>query len=291
MSQTAVLTAPPASMPDGVPTTDRRRSLLVRALATAGVVALLAVVELKRRPAGLQAPAIWAEDGRIFLGRAWEGLQAIALPYAGEMWPVQRVLALIIGLFDATRWPLLTYTTACLLVAASAGVLLQRRARQLFGPLPFRLLAMLLVVLLPATFETQGNLANVHLFMAGSLLVLLALPAPATRPGRILELLYVGVLSITGPVGLLMIPVAIWRLLIDRSRYLLVRSALVFISAAVVTSVGLIGGRAEAHSCIPETSRPSCSNVGAARSPSATTAWPHGGGPGWPRFCFYRRSR
>ena len=49
------------------------------------------------------------------------------------MWPLQRLLALIVSQAPATWWPLLLYLISNLVVALAVGVVLLRRAVTVFG--------------------------------------------------------------------------------------------------------------------------------------------------------------
>ena len=224
-------------------------SLSTGAMALA--VLVLAGITAARRPTGITQATIWAEDGQEFMSRAWTGLAALAQPYAGQFWPVQRAIAWLIGLAPTTWWPVLLYVTSCVAIGALAAIPLQRRAADLFGPLPYRALLSLLIVLLPATFETQGNITNLHWWALGSLLVVLALADPVSRGGRVVELVFVAVVAVTGPAGLLALPVVLWRLLAGpRTRYLWTRSAVVVAGAAVAAVMAVVGGRATGNDVV-----------------------------------------
>ncbi len=218
-------------------------------LGVAAVLALSAVVAL-RRPEGLTEPTIWAEDGSVFMSVAWEGPGQVAYTYAGQFWPLQHLLALLVGLTPPTAWPTLLYLLACLGVGLVAAVPLMRRGRILFGALPFRWLLALLIALLPGAFEVQGNITNLHWWATGALMLIAAMPAPQRRWTQALELAAFLILGMTGPTALFVLPVALWRVVAGPrgSRYLWARVGVLAAAAIMIAIAALTGGRAESNS-------------------------------------------
>jgi hypothetical protein len=211
------------------------------AVAIAGLTTVAAL----RRPAAFTDSTIWAEDGAVFMAVAWQGPGEIVETYAGQAWPLQRLLALAIGALPATWWPVALYLVACLGVALVAAVPLLPRARELFGALPYRVLLALLIVLLPGTFEVQGNITNLHWWATGALFILAAMPAPAGRVAKVAELAVIALLGLTGPVALFALPVALWRLVAGprTSRYLLARALVLAVASVVVILAVFSSGR------------------------------------------------
>lgn len=197
----------------------------------AGVVVLIA-----RKPGALLAPTIWGEDGTVFwLGALTPGSDLLTA-YAGQLWVAQRLLVAVLAQLPVTAMPIAVYLTSCVVAALALSVVLLRRAEPVFGSYPRQILAFGLLVLLPGVTEIQGNLANVHVWLAIGGMVLLVLDAPASVPGRVAELAVVAIVGTTGFVGVLLSPVAAWSLL--RSRDTFVRSrSLVLLAAAVVNLV------------------------------------------------------
>jgi hypothetical protein len=142
-----------------------------------------------------------------------------------------------------TGWALATYLVACAAVAASLSVLGQQRAGAVFGPLPWRFATAVALALVAGVGEVHGNLANLHWWLAGSLLVLLALPAPRTVAGKVAELTWIGLLACSGPLAIVALPMVVWRLGTDRSPIMLARGGLVAFCAGLTLAVALAGGR------------------------------------------------
>lgn len=192
-----------------------------------------AAVMLARRPAGLLDPTIWAEDGRLFLAGSFEPLGNVFQVYAGQLWTLQRLIALVLGQFPPQFWPVMLYVGSCLGAALAMSVVLSERAAGLLGSFGFRVLAGAALVLLPGVWEVQGNLANLHWWGTVAAMVLLAMPAPGRIVVRVAEVGLLAVVGLTGLGGLLLVPVALWRVLTERSRYLWLRSGVVVGAAAI----------------------------------------------------------
>ena len=125
------------------------------------------------------------------------------------------------------------YLAACVVSVAGLSVVLQRRAGAVFGAWPWRVGLFGLLVLLPTAAEIQGNIANLHWWLTGSALVLLALPVPTTRPGRAAELAWLALVSLTLYSALLAFPVAVWGVWRQRS-------AMSWARLGVLTAGGLL---------------------------------------------------
>ena len=181
-----------------------------------GLAALLAF----RRPSGISQGTLWAEDASELIGGWLNGaggllgpFQTLLTPADGQLWPLQRLLAGAVTLLPTSWWAVATYVLACLLAAAAIGVVLQRRAAVTFGGWGWRIGIAVALVLLPAAWEVQGNLINLQYYLAGSLLVLLVLPKPRTGFGRGVEMVWVALVAMSGPLGLVLAPLALWMML------------------------------------------------------------------------------
>lgn len=224
------------------------RRAAIGAMAVLGFAAIVAL----RRPGAWTDPTIWAEDGQVFMARAWEGPGTLVAPYAGQFWLLQRALAMVIGLLPPTAWPLALSAVSALGVGAVAAVPLLPRAAELFGHWGYRLGLSLLIVGTPAVFETQGNITNLHWWALAALLIVAALPPPATRLMQIGELAVVAVLALTGPLGALVLPVALWRLIVARRHgepgaYLWCRAGVLGVGAGVGVLAAVVGQRASGN--------------------------------------------
>ena len=85
------------------------------------------------------------------------------------------------------------FLAAALVAVLAAATILQSRSRALFGAYRYQIVAFALVLLIPVAWEVHGNLTNIQVWLGVGLLVTLAIPAPTSRVGRVIELAFVGV--------------------------------------------------------------------------------------------------
>ena len=224
-----------------------------------GLAALLAF----RRPAGISQGTLWAEDATELIGGWLNGagglfgpFETLISPVNGQLWPLQRLLAGAVTLLPTSWWAVATYALSCLLAAAAIGVVLQRRAAVTFGGWGWRIGIAVALVLLPAAWEVQGNLVNLQYYLAGSLLVLLVLPKPRTGFGRGVEMVWVALVAMSGPLGLVLAPLALWMMLPSNgtngraagNAYVRIRAAVALVFAAIGGFVWFSQGRGATES-------------------------------------------
>lgn len=219
-------------------------------VAVLGFLALFLLMVV-RRPTGVTSGTLWAEDGNLFI-QDWlrspvdpSGIwNVLSDPYTGQLWPLQRAVSGIVSMLPTIMWSPLMYLASCAIAAAAISILLQRRAFIMFGRLGWRMTTAALLVALPAVAEIQGNLANVQWYLAAGLMVALVLPAPSTTWGRTSEFAFVTVTAITGVVGILLAPLAMWAMVTARRdpdcSYRRWRSGVV-LAAALVNIISLTG--------------------------------------------------
>lgn len=193
----------------------------------------------------MREPALFAEDGQIFLAEAHNnGVTAIVEPYAGYLHLIPRLIAAVLEPAPVTSAPV-AYLWAALLVhlAFLAPALSGRLAWFLPSPVLRGGLFASLCLMAPL-WEPYGNIANL-IFVAGLSLLLLILSAdPAQRIGRVAELLGVGLIGLSGPLIVLFLPFFGWRWWRNgRSRHSIQLLAVAAASALVQVTVYLSSER------------------------------------------------
>ncbi len=218
----------------GIP--ERRRGMLVI------VIMLLvgACLHILRNPASIFDPTIWAEDGTIFFKNAIEGgWGATFTSYQGQLFVAPRVAAALLAPLSASVQPALYAGVSIALAVGSCGIVLSSRWRD---PVPrgARFLCLLALLCAPGVGETFGTLANAHWWLGVGLVLLGMLRDPGGRWGKIAELGYVAVASMSGFAALFGLPSIGVRALRVRSRQSvsLVAVALLGIAIEVVALLG-----------------------------------------------------
>lgn len=197
------------------------------------LVVLGAVILTMRRPTGFTAPTVWAEEGREFWADALRPGVDLWTAYAGQWWMAQRLVVGVLAEGPVTWMPRLLYLVACVSAVLAVAVVLQGRARPLFGRFRYQMLAFVGVLLVPTAFEVQGNLTNLQSWLAVSLLIVLVLARPITRAGMAAELMYVAVAGTTGFLGVILAPVAVWAVWTNRGRYVSLRSGVLLLAGVL----------------------------------------------------------
>jgi hypothetical protein len=177
---------------------------------TAAIAAVLSVIVLGLRvPDAFSNPQLFAEDGSLFWLQAYQdGPAAVFTTYAGYLHLAPRLIALIASWFDPGSAPVIFHTVVVLLTAWAAATV------ALTVPNPWMGLCFALALLTPpnpGSGEIFACVTNVQWIMAPVLALLLLLPPAATRLGRISNILFCLVASLTGPFSIFAVPLAIWR--------------------------------------------------------------------------------
>lgn len=182
-----------------------------------GCAVLLAV----RRFDQVQTPQFWAEDGPVFFLHARTfGALALLEPAAGYYHSALRLVAWLATFVDVSLAP-------AVYVAAAAGLTLYvaTRTQSERFPFPASPLYAFAVVLIPDGYEVLLNLTNVQWILAAGLILVLISREPADLPGRLHDVLAVGVLGLTGPFIIVLAPLFIWRAWQRRSKFSLLLAA------------------------------------------------------------------
>jgi hypothetical protein len=197
---------------------------------TAWAVVAAGLLLVARKPWALTHPQLWAEDGSVFLLQHDAlGARALLTPYEGYLHFLPRVIAWLTSLVaDVAAWPLL-YNGGALLVT----VLLLARFASTRLEVPGKPWLVLALVLAAHTGEVLLTITNLQ-WLAAFFLVQQALIArPVTTTQRLTDLAITIAVGLTGPFGLLLLPLFVWRWARDRHRDNLVLLGAIVACAAV----------------------------------------------------------
>jgi hypothetical protein len=215
------------------------RSLVI---VLAIVIGLL-VLALRKGPAVLSS-FFWAEDATVFYLQERTPGPDLFSAYAGQMWIMQRALAWVLGWVQSVPLSMTLYYLASVAVTVlGSAVILQRRATAVFRRFRFQLIGFAGLLLVPAVAEVQGNLANVHVWAATSVMLCLSFPEPRSRWGKTAEVLWILAVALSGFTSAVLLPVAAWGVLRFRSRWASVRAGLILGSLAIASTVWLTSDR------------------------------------------------
>ncbi|HEY5998557.1 MAG TPA: hypothetical protein VI078_04555 [bacterium] len=212
-----------------------------------------------REPGHFLNPQFWAEDASVLFNQSWEEgfVRSLVTPASGYLYTFGRLVAGLALLLPLSWAPLVFNLAACAVQALPIFYLLSGRlGRYLPSPLA-RLAAAAIYVAAPNSYETYVNLANSQSNLALAALLVLLADRPASRRVQAAELCLLAVFGLTGPFGIVLLPVAAWTLLAGRrdgARGWRIATAAVLAAGAVVQlPIMAISGRVAADAGGPVT--------------------------------------
>ncbi len=181
---------------------------------------------MSRRRGVLSRPALFAEDGQVFfLSSIRDGVRGINDVYNGYLIVGTRTLAFLATLFPIS-WTPSTYAVLSGLVAIGCCAIATRsQLTWAFGGWIPRALVFLALVFLPQITETHATLTNTIWWGGVGLLLIGLSDEPITWWGRLGELGFVVIVTLTGPIGIVLSPIVVWRLWRVRSPWTAVLTA------------------------------------------------------------------
>ena len=186
---------------------------------TVAMVVVAAYVYVLRQPTVLSAPTLWAEDGTVFLKGALEhGPGAIFQPYLGQVFVLQRLVALSAAALPVGIQPAIYAVVAVATAVLSCSIVLSSRWRSSI-PLSARFLCLLALLCSPAVDEVFGTLTNAHWWLAIGLVLVGMLADPLSRRLKVGELAYAALTSMSGFAALFGFPSLLVRCFRNRSRH------------------------------------------------------------------------
>ena len=190
---------------------------------------------LGRKPGGITAPFLWAEDGKIFLEQLLNTGPNWLTPYAGQYWILERGLYVIAGLFPLEFIPQVSYLISTVAITALMAVVLQHRNQTLFRKHRNQIVTFYLLLAIPGVFEATNGIISVYLWLPVSLCLVLAAPKAKTWWGTASEYALVLIASFTSLTAIFVLPVAIWSVWKQRTWQAGIRLGILIIGA--VTAV------------------------------------------------------
>jgi len=205
--------------------------LLPLAAVGAGVI-----VGLSRSPAALRQPELYAEDGRVWFGDAYNQgwFRPLTEPHTGYLQTFPRLIAAIGLHVPLQRLPELFVDVAFAVQILPAAFIVSRRLERLVPSRAVRCLLAGLYLALPNSREVNANLTNAQWHLA-LLALLVVLAAPAGVAWRIADVLVVALSGLTGPFAIALVPIAAIRFVARRERWTLV----LLIESAVIAATQL----------------------------------------------------
>lgn len=166
------------------------------------------LVLVVRRPPTLLRAEFWADDGTHYSEALAGGLQTILITYGGSLLIVQRAIVQVAALLPPYWAPVFANTVALALTAAVAVFM----ATRLPYPASTRFAIAAAFLLLPGSTQIMGTLSHLQWVIAAWLLAMtVATVSRRWSPALALA-------GLTGPQGILLLPLFVAAAIRDRSR-------------------------------------------------------------------------
>ena len=168
------------------------------------------LVLFARRPDALLNAQFYAEDGRYWYADAYQyGWQCLTLPLGGYLNSISRLIGMFTLLFPLAQAPLIMNLFALMAAILPIHIFLSPR----FDKIPFatRVFGSLLYLGLPNSFELHATTTNLHWHLALAGCLVLLGEQPAAKVWQIFDWVLLATISVAGPFGILLIPIAAFQ--------------------------------------------------------------------------------
>ncbi|HMT09240.1 MAG TPA: hypothetical protein PKA82_14645 [Pyrinomonadaceae bacterium] len=223
----------------------------VASLRTIGVIITSTLLLFGRKPEIFLNPQFWAEDGRNWYADAYNAdpLVSIFTTEAGYFQTSSRIIASISQLFPLAQAPLVFNLSAVLIQAGVAAFIVSDRCRGLIESRYARYALAFLYLVLPNAWEVYGNLTNAQWHLALLVCLIVVTAEPISKAGRIFDFLATMLSVVSGPFCLLLFPISLARLYLDRTRHKFVLAAIISVGCAI-QAFGLLTSTREVQSVL-----------------------------------------
>lgn len=194
-----------------------------------------ALIVISHRPDAVLDPQFWAEDGRVWYAQAYnlDPLAAFLLPEAGYYQTVSRAVAAFSLLFPLRWAPLILNLAAIAVQAFNAFFIVSDRMSNAVPSRVFRFGGAVIYLALPNSYETTANLTNTQWHL-GLLVLLIVLARPAEAVAwKIFDNIAVAISAVSGPLCILLVPIAAIKYFYRREKRLLVLGSMLLIGSAI----------------------------------------------------------
>lgn len=175
------------------------------------------LVTILRRPDIIMNAQFWAEDGFIwFTQMRRDGLSSLLLSQDGYYQTVSRLAALLAVFAPLKFAPLVMNIVAIFIKSLLVALLFTKRLEHICPNLIIRLFAASFILLVPGTQEVHGNVTSAHWFLSPIALLLILADSPKSYFVKLCDLVIVCVAGLSGPFSIIIAPLALLWVYIQR---------------------------------------------------------------------------
>jgi len=194
-----------------------------------------ALIVISHRPDAVSNAQFWAEDGRVWYAQAYnlDPLAAFLLPEAGYYQTVSRAVAAFSLLVPLAWAPLVLNLFAIAVQAFNAFFITSERMSHAVPSRLFRFGAAFIYLALPNSYETSANLTNTQWHLALTVLLIIFAKPAEEMAWKIFDIVAVALSALSGPLCLLLLPIAAIKYFYRRERRLLILGSILLIGCVV----------------------------------------------------------
>jgi hypothetical protein len=208
------------------------------------LVFLFAVaIVIARRPDVVTHAQFYAEDGAVWFADAYNlgWVHSLTLPAGGYLNTLQRLVAAVALLFPLRIAPLVLNVCGIVIQAAPAWFLMTRRCAN-WGTLPARGLQAALYLALPNSHEVHVVITNAPFHFALLAFLVAISEPPVTWGWKIFDVCVLMINGLSGPFGIILLPLIAVYWWIRRYEWSLVAAAVVAPAVAIQLGELFFGG-------------------------------------------------
>jgi len=201
--------------------------------------ALLLIIS--RRSDAVFNAQFWAEDGKLWYADAYNygALHSLLTPEAGYYQTFSRLAAIFSQPLPLEYAPLFFNILAITIQAVVAAFIVSGRLGRVIPMLHWRVVLAFIYLALPHSGEIYANVTNSQWHLALlAFLVIIAGPSE-NRGGRVFDIVAVGISAVSGPLCLLLIPIAVSKYYRKREKWAIVLCA-ILAAGALLQGYGLL---------------------------------------------------
>lgn len=208
---------------------------LQKIAVSAAVAAASVLIATSRRTDAITNPQFWAEDGRNWFADAYNigGWVPFLTPEAGYLQTFSRLIGAVSVWLPFGSVPLFFNLSAIAVQVVVAVYICSDRMAGVFEHRRARIVLAFLYLAMPHSWEVHANVTNAQWNLALlALLIVVSRPAESVM-GRAFDIGVLAVSSLSGPFALILLPVAVLRLIVERDRKLTVPIVVLLLGGAI----------------------------------------------------------
>lgn len=196
------------------------------------------LIIFSRRPDAVLNAQFWAEDGKVWYADAYNhgAIYSFFTPVAGYYQTISRLVAVVSQAFPLSFAPLIFNLAAISCKILVVNFLLSSRFSKLIPSVFVRALIAFFYLALPHSNETHANLTNAQWHLALlSFLIIAAAPSEKTL-WKIFDVAIISISALSGPLCLLLLPVAAIKWLKTRESWTIVLIVILAVGSLIQIS-------------------------------------------------------